>query len=79
MPYLLSPHKYNDITTHYNIISIELRATLHISKVQWISNITIKVAINYSINDATNKVVGLQKVFISEYSPTTYKGANHSY
>lgn len=49
------------------------KSLFHLTKTQWNSNDTIKVAINYSINDSTNKVVGVLRAYVSEYSSARYK------
>lgn len=54
-------------------LSITPRATLHLSTSKWNSSNTVKVAINYSVNDATNKIVGVQRGYIAEYNPNFVK------
>lgn len=49
------------------------RAILHLTKTQWNSDHTIKVAIQYSMHDSSRDVVGVQGAYISEYSNALYK------
>lgn len=55
-----------------NSVSIEPRAILTYSSTVSVKNNSIKLTANYSINDATDDIVGVQKVYVSYFDPIKY-------
>jgi len=54
-------------------IEIEPRTILHLTKAKYNSNGTIEVRINYSIQDSSGQVIGVQSAYISYYDPARYR------
>ena len=59
--------------------SAQPRAILHVSKSEWVKNDTIKLIVNYSKHDSTADIVGVQSVYVSEYSNALYRNVEVEY